>query len=136
MAEKNKGGRPPKDKYGIDYMVRKITEYTNEKKSKGFPILKECCLLNDWNYDYVMELQRKHPKLSQSIKTLLNWKEVKLEQGGLSGKFNTGMVIFTLKQPAHGWSDNPKNDDTEETITNVSNVLVAIRKAAQKLKDE
>lgn len=107
-------GRPKKDKYKIDYMMNQINQYT-EDANNIIPILKECCLLNDWNYDYVMELQRNNPELSQSIKRLLDWKEVKLEQGALTGKFDKTMVIFTLKQPAHGWTDRHEVEVSKNT---------------------
>ena len=60
-----------KVKYTIKTMVRKIYEYTEKAQ---LPILKECCFQNDWNYDYVMQLQRDNPVLSQSIRRLLTKK--------------------------------------------------------------
>ena len=93
-------GRPPKDKYNLDYMVGKINEYVEANKNK-YPILKECCLQNDWNYAYVRQLQMKHEILSNTIKKLLDYKEIQLEKGAISGALNTTMAIFTLKQPTH-----------------------------------
>lgn len=109
-------GRPPKPKYGIAFMLNKIAEYTDDTP---LPILKECCFKNNWNYDYIMQLQRKHPDLSQSIKRLLMKKEVVLELGMLSGKLPAAAAIFSLKQM--GWSDRNdlvnvvKHDDDELT---------------------
>lgn len=93
-------GRPPKPKYNIKYMVRTIRDYTD---GTAMPILKECCFNQDWNYDYVMQLQREHEDLSQSIKRLLMKKEVVLELGMLTGRLNTGGAAFSLKQL--GWRD-------------------------------
>jgi hypothetical protein len=92
-------GRPKKPKYTIKRMVRIIDEYTD---NAPIPILKECCLNNNWNYDYVMELERKHKELSQSIKRLKTQKEVFLEKMLYSGDNNAG-YIFSLKQL--GWRD-------------------------------
>ena len=113
---KGKRGRKPTGKYDIPDMVEKIDAYLESTKEE-LPILKECCLQNDWNYDYVMQLQRQHEDLAHAIKKLLDWKEVRLERGGLSGKYDKTMVIFTLKQPTHGWRDKPipgtdGNDDS------------------------
>lgn len=94
------GGRPPKPKYELEFMLGVLEKYTQEAK---LPILKEVCYLNDWDYDYVTELARERPELSLSIKKLLGKKEVVLEKGGLTGKFNHTMVIFSLKQL--GWRD-------------------------------
>ncbi len=96
-------------------MVSKIEEYIVAHQGP-IPVLKECCLLNEWNYDYVMELQRNNEILSQSIKKLLDWKEVKLEQGALTGKIDKTMAIFSLKQPAHGWSDKPDSRNSGEVV--------------------
>ena len=99
-----KRGRPPNDKYRIAYMTEKIDEYIEASKDI-VPILKECCLLNGWNYDHVMRLQRENSDLYQSVKKLLNWKEIALERGALNGTLDKTMAIFSLKQPAHGWTD-------------------------------
>ena len=122
-APKGKGGRPPAlrddgtPKYDIENMVQAIRLYTNQclDAQTGFPILKECCLLNDWDYDYVMELQRQHKKLSQSIKRLLSQKEICLERLAAVGVIDKTIAVFSLKQL--GWRDRvevaeakPKDD--------------------------
>lgn len=105
-------GRPKKPKYTIKTMVRKIYEYTEKTQ---LPILKECCFQNDWNYDYVMQLQRDNPVLSQSIRRLLTKKEIILEKGLYAGANNTGFV-FGLKQL--GWKDSPEPLVVNNTIQN------------------
>ena len=105
-------GRPKKVKYTIKTMVRKIYEYTEKAQ---LPILKECCFQNDWNYDYVMQLQRDNPVLSQSIRRLLTKKEIMLEKGLYAGANNTGFV-FGLKQL--GWKDSPEPLVVNNTIQN------------------
>lgn len=127
LQKKSKKGRKPSGKYDIADMVAKIDEYVDETK-ENLPILKECCLLNGWNYDYVMQLQRQHDELAQSIKKLLDWKEVRLERGALFGDFDRTMVIFTLKQPAHGWSDKPVSKEGIE--------LEDLTPLAEMLKDD
>ncbi len=113
---KPKRGRKPTGKYDTADMVEKIADYIEATKDE-LPILKECCLLNGWDYDYVMKLQRADDALRQSIKKLLDWKEVRLERGGLTGKFNKTMVIFTLKQPAHGWRDKaPDSENNGDSV--------------------
>jgi len=92
-------GRPKKPKYNIKSMVKIIDEYTD---TAYIPILKECCFENNWGYDYVMELERKHEELSQSIKRLKIKKEAVLEKMLYTGLNNTG-YIFSLKQL--GWRD-------------------------------
>lgn len=117
--------------YDIAAMCEKIDLYIRKNAPKGLPILKECCLQNGWNYDYVMELQRNNPMLSQSVKKLLDWKEVQLEKGGLSGKFNPSVVIFSLKQPAHGWTDKAKDMEAMAmAVEKVSELLGKIEESA------
>lgn len=120
MAEKNKGGRPPKDKYDIPYMIDQIEKYT---KKTDLPILKEVCYQNEWNYDYVMQLQREHEELSQSTKKLLYKKEVQLERLGLFGSINATMAVFSLKQL--GWKDKQEvsNSHEIENLTALADLL-------------
>ena len=103
--------RPKTDKYNIAVMVEKIEEYiasvlgSDAEGEYRVPILKECCLIYGWKYDYVMELKakEKNEALTQAIKRLLDWKEVRLERGSLTGKINNTFGIFSLKQL--GWTD-------------------------------
>lgn len=126
-----KRGRPPKNKYAIAYMTARIGQYLDYYDGP-VPILKECCLLNEWNYDYVMELQRKHEELSQSIKKLLDWKEVKLERGALNGSIDKTMAIFSLKQPAHGWTDQRERAQDKESVREIED----LQPLAQMLKND
>lgn len=109
-------GRPKKPKYKTKYMLQKIEEYVadcnvdgtqklpnGQRKPVRVPILKECCLRNHWNYDWVMQMQRENEELSDAIHVLLGWKEIILEQGMLTGVFKPGAAIFSLKQL--GWTD-------------------------------
>jgi len=110
--ESKKRGRPPSGKYNISEMVKIIENYIAIADESHYPILKELCLREKWNYDYIMELQGQHEELSQSIKRLYMKREVMLELGGLSGKYKTAFAIFILSQPVHGW----KNRQSEETL--------------------
>ncbi len=121
-------GRPPavrengEQKYNVQAMAQAIRKYTNEclESTAGFPILKECCLLNDWEYDYVMQLARAHPELSQSIKRLLAQKEICLEKLSACGMIDKTVAIFSLKQL--GWRD--KVDlDIKESKGDIANEL-------------
>ena len=112
------------DKYNIENMCKKIDEYINKNKN-GVPILKECCLLNDWPYDYVMQLQRENPLLAQSTKKLLSWKEVNLEKFALTGKVEKTMAIFSLKQL--GWKDKQDNDENEDMLKKLTELLGNIK---------
>lgn len=119
MTKENKPkGRPKHEKYNISEMIKKIEKYTAESE---LPILKECCLENAWSYDYIMELKRNDKTLSQSIKRLLDKKEVILEKMMVFGTGNVTGCIFTLKQPAHGWSD--KHDVRLDNDTTVNIIL-------------
>ncbi len=132
MTQEKRGrGRPKKTKYNITTMCQAISKYVDRNK-KGIPILKECCLENDWHYDYVMQLQRDNEDLSQSIKKLHYQREVNLEKGALTGQFNNTMAIFILKQPVHGWTDKHQvSIDTEEKlIQETKDHLKAIREGA------
>lgn len=107
--------RPNTGKYDIPKMIKIIDEYI---ENTDLPILKEVCYINKWDYDYVMQLKRNDEELAQPIKRLLCKKEVELEKGGMSGKYNNTMAIFSLKQL--GWKDRQDEDllkDIEDLST-------------------
>jgi len=111
--------RPKSDKYVISTMTKIIDDYTNKT---DLPILKEVTYMNNWLYEYVMELQRGSEELSYSIKRLLCKKEVELERGGLKEKYNKTMAVFSLKQL--GWRDVIEhNIDTNNVPTININVV-------------
>lgn len=115
-------------KYNIAHMIKIIREYTDDS---DLPILKECCYQNDWVYDSVMQIQQKHEDLREEIKRLLMKKEVCLERGVHAGKLKETMAIFTLKQPAHGWKDKPKEDEEDNTLNLLSSVLDEVKKQSE-----
>jgi len=81
--------------------ISKIIEvYT---KNEDIPIFKEVCYLNKWNWKYMYELANTCTELSDSIKMLMQKKEVQLEKLGLYNVLNSSVAIFSLKQL--GWKD-------------------------------
>lgn len=96
-----KRGRKPSGKYNIKRLIKIFTEYT---ESAQLPILKEVCLDNDLDYDYIIQLQRENPELARVTRRLLMKKEVQLEKALMTGANNTAF-IFQLKQL--GWKDQP-----------------------------
>ncbi len=104
--------RPKTNKYKIKEMIQKINKYTDNTKLPDIPILKEICVENDWNYDYIMKLQRDNEELRQSIKRLLMKKEVLLEKGMTGGQLVASASIFSLKQL--GWRDEAKIEILEQ----------------------
>lgn len=100
-------GRPPTGKYIIKDMIEIIDKYTDES---DYPILKEACFLNGWDYDTVMRKRNSSEELSRSIKRLMNKREIILEQGVQFGQLDRTFSIFALKQPVHGWTDKPPEE--------------------------
>jgi hypothetical protein len=100
-------GRPKKyTKKLLKEIESKINAYT---ESTPLPVLAECA------YELGMHRQQLYefPELNDAIKRLITKKEAVLEKGGLSGKLNASMAIFSLKQL--GWSDRPKVELVEES---------------------
>jgi hypothetical protein len=90
-------GRPRKyTKKLLKEIEEKIIAYTD---NTPVPILAECA------YELGMHRRQMYefPELNHAIKRLITKKESVLEKGALSGKLNTSMAIFSLKQL--GWSD-------------------------------
>lgn len=132
-------GRPRKAKYENKNLVRIFETYLQEKiNNQQIPIIKECCLQNDLDYDYIMELKRERKlkndlALSQSIKKILYWKEVICEKLLITGAGNTAGIIFILKQPAHGWTDRQQIDHSasDDLLKAIQERNTAIKEAIE-----
>lgn len=124
--------RPKTTKYSVGSMVRKVNKYVRDCIDKNeLPILKDCCFINEWNYDYVMQLKRNEERkevegndhdgeLTHSIKRLLDLKEIMLERGGLNGDFDKTFAIFSIKQL--GWTDKQEIETTGAINNNIESI--------------
>ena len=109
---RTKGAKGLNPRYNIKKMVQIILEYT---ETSNLPILKEVCFQNEWDYDYVLQLQRDNELLRLATKRLLSKKEIMLEKAMYTGENNTAF-IFALKQL--GWKDNPDPIIVNNSIVN------------------
>lgn len=90
-------GRPREYTPGV---IEDIKEQMDEYIAQTpVPIFAEFCDKYGYLRTYLYEIK----ELSDSIKKMMQKKEVALEKGALTGKLNTAMAIFSLKQM--GWSD-------------------------------
>ena len=110
-------------KYNQDEMIDIIELYIEETE---LPIFKEVCYKNNWYDKYVYEMAQKNEDLSNSIKKLIAKKEVELERGGITGRYNPTMAIFSLKQL--GWKDRPEDDSDTKTADALNSLVQAIKK--------
>lgn len=101
--------RPRNPKYDIDFVIDTLEDYI---ASHELPIFKECCVENNWCHDYIYQMAEKNEELSSTIKKLSAKKEVELEKGGLTGKYNKTMAVFSLKQL--GWKDKIEVEQINE----------------------
>ena len=118
-------GRPPK--YDVEDIIEIMDRYIEETE---LPIFKEVCYLNNWNSKYIYELGSKNEELSDTIKKLSDKKEVVLERGGLIGRYNPTMVVFSLKQL--GWKDKQE----EDADSKVSDALLKVTNAIAKVRED
>ena len=119
-----KRGRPIK--YHVDEIIKIIDEYT---KITELPILKEVCYINDWDYQVILNLSQTNSDLNYFKKRLLYKKEIELERGGLMGKYEKTMTIFSLKQL--GWRDKPSTDDLSDALQKLDDILKNQRNLAE-----
>ena len=82
-----------------------MTKYIDETE---LPIFKEVCYQNNWDTARIYQLGNENEELLDTIKKLTNKKEAELEKGGLTGKYNPTMAVFSLKQL--GWKDRQEVD--------------------------
>ena len=109
--------RPISDKYKIEFVLKTMNEYIDNTE---LPIFKEVCYKNNWDTARIYQLGNEYPELLDTIKKLSNKKEVELERGGLTEKYNATMVVFSLKQL--GWKDRQEVD----IASNIDNVNVKV----------
>lgn len=109
---RTRGAKGKNNKYKIPQMIKAIRAYAD---SVDLPILKECCIENNWDYDYFLKLQRENEGLCREARRLLAIKEIKLEKAMYTGS-NVTAMIFGLKQL--GWKDNPEPVVVNNTVQN------------------
>ena len=81
----------------VKEITKKIDEYIQENAS-GIPILKECCLLNGWVYEELIELADSNSEIKRAVDRLQSQKEVNLEKGGIDGKITKTMSAYLLER--------------------------------------
>ena len=113
-------------KYNQDEMIDIIERYIEDTE---LPIFKEVCYKNNWYDKYVYEMAQKNEELSNSIKKLIAKKEVELERGGITGKYNHSVTIFSLKQL--GWKDK-QDDEIDNRMADALNKIVSKIKKKEK----
>ena len=118
--------RPVSEKYKIDFVIDTINNYIDNTE---LPIFKEVCYLNDWNPDRIYQLSQESEELLCAIKKCHCKKEVELEKGALTGKYNATMAVFSLKQL--GWKDKQEID----VASNIDSVSVKVDTVDEKQID-
>ena len=91
-------GRPPKVK--IEDLINDVDDYI---KDADPPIVAEFAHLHGITRQHLYLLAENSKELHDSIKKIVEAKEVMLEKKGLEGKYTASMAIFSLKQL--GWKD-------------------------------
>ncbi|MBQ3691696.1 MAG: hypothetical protein II931_00010 [Clostridia bacterium] len=117
-------GRPPKVK--VKDLINGVDEYIENANP---PIVAEYAHLHGITRSYLYQLADREEKkgnngLSNAIKKISEAKEIRLEQGGLSGEYKPNMAIFSLKQL--GWRDEPAEADDKEAFEHLDRVLEEI----------
>lgn len=129
-----KRGRPPMPKYDIEFMKTALNDYIEKT---DLPILNEALYLNDWDDTRFYEIVQKSPELAGLIKKLKRKKEVALELGGLTGKYDKTVAIFSLKQL--GWRDKFEPDTAIQCDANMQVTVVPLSEEdaerVQKIKE-
>ena len=92
-------------KYDRKDLLEKLQEYI---KNTDMPIVSEFAYKYGIPREYLYQMSKDEDELSYTIKSLINKKEYELERGGLTGKYNPSMAIFSLKQL--GWKDRQDID--------------------------
>jgi hypothetical protein len=107
------------EKYKPERLIKIFDDYVANTE---LPILKEVCFENSLCYEHIVRLESKldeEDRLRQSIKRLLFKKEIELEKGILTSKYNVTAGIFSLKQLGwRDWKDEPKSMIEKVIIVN------------------
>lgn len=97
-----------KQRVSVRKLVKDADEYIREAMP---PIVAEYANQHGISRQYIYQLGKKYPEVNDTIKKIIDAKEICLERNGLNGNFNPAMAIFSLKQL--GWRDLPKEEAVE-----------------------
>lgn len=122
-------GRPPKVK--INDILAAVDPYLEDADP---PIVAEFAHQQGITRQYLYELaatakKRGDARLSDAIKKLSEAKEIKLERGGLSGRYSPSVAIFSLKQL--GWSDKGPAEEASDDGGTDDPLSAALREIAE-----
>jgi hypothetical protein len=90
---------------GVNKVVEILKNYTEQNRD-CLPILRECCVQNDWDYEDFCKMMDESPKVKRAANMLLSQKEVNLEKFAVLGSFNKPMSAFLLERMAKGTSES------------------------------
>jgi hypothetical protein len=107
--------------------VRKIENYLSNVKDQ-LPILRECCLINDWDYDEFIAFSDANPKVKRAVNMLLSKKEVFLEKAVINKGFNKIVYVFLLQRI----EDERAGDRTKSHLETLERLLAADAVAAHR----
>ena len=112
LIKKNPGGRPTKYNVG---MLQSTLEYLENCKAdeRSLPSVEGLALSLGINKDTVYEWDKRYPKFSDALKEIKMAQKQRLQENGLTNRFNPTMAIFLLKTN-HGMIEKTQVD------TNVS----------------
>jgi hypothetical protein len=105
-----------------------INKYIKSCTLLKYPILKEVCIINDWNSDYVTILRKSSAIINDAVQKLFDTREVALERGMQDGSLNVTGSIFMLKQPVHGFTDKPVLDNNSGGLDELKEIFSTILK--------
>ena len=92
-------------------LFKRFTEYIDNNE---LPIIAEFAYMNNIERQYLYD----NAMFSTLLKKCIAKKEANLERGALTGRLNSTMAIFSLKQI--GWKDKQADEMQQQPIINIS----------------
>lgn len=110
-----------------EQLIKAANKYLEDcNANKDIPIVREFALQVGLCNSRLYERALINDELSSAIKRISDTKQVVLEKGALTGKFNPTMAIFSLKQM--GWSDHKDDPDEKEEDDNGVIMMPEVKK--------
>lgn len=127
------GGRPKK--YTEEFIEAEATAFEAWIKDQKNVYFKRFAITRGYHPQRLSEFAEQNNRFSEAYKLAQAWQEVKLVEGGLSGKFNSSFTKFAMSNLC-GWTDRTETKVSGDAANPLAFLMQKIDGSSKDLVNE